>query len=157
MGRRTIPMKGHEECPLCQQCKTAKHVLQCKDQRAQDTWKMSRTKLGTCMEKHYTNPEISSAILTRLQSWHDYRPTAPPSLNCTFMPALITHKTMLQEIDRIVPPRMNAALKVVFIENRRTFFTGWNSPQGAKDVGLAILRASRNGNACRCPLPQHTS
>ena len=86
--------QDHDECPLCNQRETPEHVLQCKDQRALDTWKLALTKLETWMEKNYTNPALSTAIITRLKSWHDYQPIAPPSWTCTFSPTLLAQQAI---------------------------------------------------------------
>ena len=91
---RLWDQQDHEECPLCQQRETADHVLRCKDQRAMSMWSTSLQKLETWMEKKYTNPDVSQAILTRLRAWHDYRPIPSPSWQCTFAPSLLSQNSI---------------------------------------------------------------
>ena len=90
IGKKMLQWKlqEHDECPLCRQRETADHVLRCKDERAKLTWKLSLQKLDTWMTSRHTNPDIRTAIISRLQAWHDYQPIPSPPWNCTFKDAL---------------------------------------------------------------------
>jgi hypothetical protein len=64
--------QDNNECPRCQAPEErAKHVLLCRDPRADVAWKTAITKLERWMILTHTMPQLQSAILKGLSHWRD--------------------------------------------------------------------------------------
>ncbi len=62
--------QDHDNCPRCQEEEeTTRHVLQCQDPRATETWEMQINKLTEWFNKKDTPADLQFAILRRINQW----------------------------------------------------------------------------------------
>ena len=61
--------QSHNRCPHCDQPETAQHVLVCRAEAADETWKLNVTALENYMQNEDTDPFLQAAILRRLDSF----------------------------------------------------------------------------------------
>ena len=59
------------QCPRCAHpTETTSHVMRCQGLRSPEIWRRSLQKLAHALRRQFTDPEIISAILNGLRSWH---------------------------------------------------------------------------------------